>query len=191
MRQRILLLALTALVAALCFPLAMPTRREAADYAKARVHLVKKEAYEKLLTGSMYYTSQATDPANMLARKPMTFKWGETLYLLVDNFPYRAAGTTHPPMAVVSLMADGKAVRTLFTEVRPYMAATPTTLRFEGPEPNSGFALVPLPLSSKGTGKPPQNVEVALSFVSTEESGKPVTYKTPQRLKIPLKRASG
>ena len=159
------------------------------DYANAKVKLVTKNAYLQLRQGTMYY-ADALDPANAITRNPMAFEWGETIYLLVYNFPYMRAGTTTPPVINLNFSVGGETVRNVFTEAHLFPGVSdppgspnppyypdPSYPLFSPSNPFGGYAILSFTIQGAGANAlPPGEGQITVGFNTVDTSGAPINY---------------
>lgn len=155
-------------------PIASSNNPEAADYTHAVVKMIKKSAFTQLRQGTMYY-ADAIDPINAIARTPMAFEWGETIYLLVCNFPYQKTGLATPPVINVNITVGGETIRNVFMEARQFPDITDPNAT------NSGYGVLSFTIQSAGANAlPPGSGQLSVGFNTTDTSGAPVNYPSTE-----------
>ena len=151
-------------------PVSSPNNPEAADYTQAGVKMITPTAYAQLRQGTMYY-ADAIDPSNALARAPMSFEWGETIYLLVYHFPYQKSGLSVPPTINVNFEEDGETVRNFFAASQQFPDIS---------DPNndsSGYALLQITLQNTGANcLAPGSVQGTVGFNTSDSSGNAINF---------------
>lgn len=151
-----------------------------ADYAGAKFKLIKQSAFNMLRQGSMYY-ADALDPANEIVRSPMAFEWGETMYMLIYNFPYKRSGTTVPPVINVNFAVGGQTLRNVFTEARIFPGdSDPNTdgnQTFADTDPFGGYAVLSFAIQGAGPNAlTPGPGQISIGFNTSDGSGQPVNF---------------
>jgi hypothetical protein len=140
------------------------------DYSQAIVKMIKKPAFIQLRQGTMYY-ADAIDPSNQIARNPLAFEWGETIYLLIYHFPYQRAGTSTPPVLNVNFTVGGETIRNVFTESRQFPDNSDPTNDY------SGYGVFQFTIQPAGANAlPPGQGRITIGFNTVDTSGAPVNY---------------
>lgn len=95
-------------------------------FRNAKVRLLKKAGYQKLRlpTPNNLTLSEALSSTYSFERDPLAFEWGETMYILVYDFPYAVTdtggNTVAPPTVNISFSVDGKTARQNAVEARQF-----------------------------------------------------------------------
>ncbi len=160
------------------------------DYANAKVKLVTKNAYLQLRQGTMYY-ADALDPSNEVVRNPMAFEWGETIYLMVYDYPFLRAGTTVPPVVNLNFSVGGETVRNVFTESHIFSGIGDPVLDagylpgFNPADPHSAYAILSFTIQGAGANAlPPGPGQITIGFNTVDPSGSPINYPATFRQTI-------
>lgn len=91
-------------------------------YSKTQFRLIKPDTYRALLglTTSSYDYSTATAATSLDPRDPhltnhqtTVFDWGETVYMLIYNFPYPTGTGVTPPTFNINMTVDGQTTRAI------------------------------------------------------------------------------
>jgi hypothetical protein len=157
-------------------------------FRKAKIRFITKAAYQSLRypTGDaqqMSY-SQALSAANMVTRP--AFEWGETVYVLVHDFPYKTTATDDttivpPPTVNIAFSADGSPGRPIPIESRQFKTVNPgvdppllkniqpdpgtPTDALGGTLPVDGYAIMAFPFQGGGSNAiPPGNVTASFTI---------------------------
>lgn len=167
----------------------VPNDPTGAAYRKAKIGLINQATYQSLrlpagTTGHPAYGDviDSTDTIKSSAAytgtngPPWTFEWGQTVYLLVYDFPFDVLapdGTTTvpPPMVNISFSVAGQTVRSIPVEARIFEnpASAPTD-QTSGKQ-LSGYAILAYTFQGGGPNAlPPGNATVSVS-ISTQALG--------------------
>jgi hypothetical protein len=160
-------------------------------FREAKVGLIRRQTYQglRLPTGSAGHfsynavidESPTKDPDTNLPRHPieaahtsprssLAFEWGETVYLLVYDFPYdfvNSAGQNVPPPVVnISFNVGGQTVRSIPVEARlfsePPLAPDNS---YDNTRRNNGYAILAYTFQGGGPNAlPPGNAEISVSI---------------------------
>jgi outer membrane protein assembly factor BamB len=151
------------------------------DYSNAQIKLIKKDAYISLRQGAMYY-QDAIDPINAFPRN--AFEWGETMYIMVYNFPYKVAGQTLPPTVALSFNVGGSTIRNIFAQAQKFPgfdAANP----YADDHPQSGYAVAPFTLNGAGANAlPPGPGIISANFNVVGSGGAPRVFSAQAPIQI-------
>ena len=139
-------------------------------FRHAKMRLVTQAGYNQLRqpTGSNpSYTSAVLNPSISFVRSPLAFEWGETVYIMVYDFPYvntNSGGTTVPPPVVnLTLSSQGKTVRTISVEARQF--TEPPNAPDNGAYRDNGYAILSFPFQAGGQQSlPPGNGVISISI---------------------------
>lgn len=153
------------------------------NFDQARIRLVRRSAYDLLRRNQMYY-NDAVDPVNEVVRNPMAFEWGETIYLLIYNFPYKRTGSAIPPVVNITFSVGGQTVRNVFAEGRRFPGIS-VGVDFPGgdTDPQSGYAIYSFTVQNAGAyALPPGEGEISIAFNTTDATGAQVNFPAAQRM---------
>jgi len=150
-------------------------------FRKTKMRFINRDLYRRLRlpTGSAGHPDYAT-AVNSPGIDRTTFEWGETMYLLVYDFPYLNESVDDPsrkfdpPIVNVSFNVDGKTIRGQAVQSRKFSGdSVPlNSVAPAGPidPPYSdlqadGYAILAFPLQSGGANSvPPGNGEISISI---------------------------
>jgi hypothetical protein len=153
-------------------------------FRKAKIKFITRDAYTRLRlpTGDPQQLTYAQALANASANPRSAFEWGETVYALVYDLPYRTTapnGTTPvpPPIVNFSFNVEGYSPRQIPVEARQFSGAVPQLNQVtpdiglppppEGTTPLDGYAILAFPFQGGGANAlPPGNANVAFSISS-------------------------
>ena len=142
-------------------------------FRTAKLKLLTRNAANalRLPTGSAGHLSytQALSAANSFTRNPLAFELGETVYLLVYDFPYiisNAGGEISPPTVNYSFSVNGRTLRSQPVESRQF--TEPPNAPNNPIDPSrrqNGYAILSWSLIESGPNAlPPGNAAVSISF---------------------------
>lgn len=142
-----------------------------ADYRNAKIAFITRTAYQLLResiaadptgdTGNASYTDLPT----FLSGHPLAFEWGETVYMLVYDFPFDETtpnGTvTSPPVVQFQIAVDGAAMRQFGVQAKKWNGgATPGV--------NDGYAVLAFPIQGSGPSSlPPGAAKVTFAITTS------------------------
>lgn len=136
------------------------------------VKFVTKETYQRLRLDptdpNLLSHTEATDNSREVTQT--AFEWGETIFLMVYNFPYRVTDVdgdpVSPPVIQFQMNVEGTSFRTLSVEARQFRdpASSPVNGIYS-PEVQDGFAVLSFTLQGGGVNAlPPGNAQVQVSL---------------------------
>ncbi len=162
-----------------------------------QVDLVTQAGYNllRLPTGQNLTYLQALSPTYKFVRKPLAFEWGETVYLLVHDFPFATTDTkgnpVPPPIVNVSFSSGGKTIRSISVEARQFTDVNHSTNPPLFTDPITanqtlldGYAVLAFPFQSGGNQSLPPGsgtITVSLSTSSLNTFGAQQTVAQNQR----------
>lgn len=130
---------------------------------------------------STEYTSSYNQADTFASVLPAAFEWGQTAYILVDNFPFltqnSANNAVDPPVVNISFNVDGKTIRGIAvaarqysdpTKAKTYNQADPIATTLPSPDgdiPMDGYAILAFPFQNSGANSlPPGDGEITISI---------------------------
>lgn len=137
-------------------------------FRQVKTAFINKATYQQLRVNptSLTYVL-ATNPANF---HPLTaFEWGETIYVLVYDFPYLdtnliTGGAVSPELVNFAFSVEGAAIRNLAVEAKRFAGVSPALAGVPGLF-RDGFAVLPFTLQGAGSNAlPPGNGNVTISI---------------------------
>ena len=165
-------------------------------FRKAKVRLITRPTYQSLRqpTGANLTYQQATaSPFPGTGTPPFGYEWGQTVYVMVYDFPFyttnNAAPPTNvdPPVVNISFNVAGKIVRGVAVQSRQFNNPTgsPTfnnTAALTDQLPNGvtdpamdGYAILAFPLQSSGANSlPPGAAQIGVSITTSSLNGNQV-----------------
>ena len=134
------------------------------DFRDAKIKFVTRDAYNQLRQATADYTL-ATDAANQVPSG--VFEWGQTLYILVYDFPYRTLDVNNnpvpPPAVNFSFSVDGRSNRNLTVESRQFATSAPSE--------REGYAILSFTIQGGGVhALPPGDGTVSFSISTSSVS---------------------
>ena len=171
-------------------------------FRNPKIKLVKESAYLALKTRSATVNSEgsleyddAVSAANERTRpagSPYAFEWGETVYVLVYNFPYattnQSGDAVEPPKVNITLAVEGKASPTRPVTAWKFKNGTgPSIPEGATTYTNDGYAVYPFTFNSAGSqALPPGNGTISATIttysLSTGAGGTSSTVSADPRL---------
>ena len=139
-------------------------------FRNAKITFIKKSFYQRLrlrdvpaADPALPTYAEVSVPANIENRN--AFEWGETLYILVYDFPYQVldtgGNTVEPPIINFQLSVEGQSVRNVSQRAKLFRASSPNT-------PNSGYAILAFPLQGGGANAmPPGSGVITFDLTTT------------------------
>lgn len=152
----------------------------------AKIQFVKKAFYQRLRLRDWPKANQdpnlptyaeATNATNWENRN--AFEWGETLYIMVYDFPYQIQDTggniVEPPTINFQISVEGQSVRNISQRAKLFRLANENTA-------NSGYAIMAFPLQGGGSNALPPGGGVITFDVTTTALN---STGTQQRISMP------
>lgn len=147
-------------------------------FRQAKIQLITKAAYEKLRVAPPQLTyAQATASSSKETRTD--FDWGETLYVMVYNYPQLTnGGSIPPPIVNFQVAVDGASVRNLSVESRAFDAGDATVPTYTNavtldPVRLDGYAILPFTLQGGGANALPPGSAEMVATISTAGTTSP------------------
>lgn len=145
-------------------------------FRNAKIKFVNKDTYQLLRANPPALTyAETIDPAREVTR--LAFDWGETLYILVYDFPYQIQqipppnGATTPPIVNYSFATEGAAIRNLAIESKLFSGSSPNT-------PDSGYTVIAYSLQGGGANALPPGRARVSATISTTSLSNPARAQT-------------
>jgi hypothetical protein len=148
----------------------IPPNDASADvFRNAKIAFVRRPFYNRLrlqdvptADPNLPTYAEAINPANW--ELDDAFEWGETIYIMVYDFPYATqdtnGATVEPPQVNFSFSVEGTAIRNISQRSKLFRLSTPDT-------PNSGYAILAFPLQGGGTNAMPPGSGTISFTIST------------------------
>lgn len=145
-------------------------------FRNAKIKFVTKDTYQQLRANPPTLTyAQATDVSREVGR--VAFDWGETLYILVYDFPYQIQqipapnAATTPPIVNYSFATEGAAIRNLAIESKLFAGSSPNTA-------DSGYTVIAYSLQGGGANALPPGRARVSATISTTALSNPARAQT-------------
>lgn len=134
------------------------------DFQNAKIDLITQSAYQQLRLGNLTY-QQATTSPNKITGTRAAWDWGETMYIMVHDFPgtpvISQAATVTFQFSVAGMSNRSLGVQALqFPSSDSTVPVSPTSGQLL-----AGYAILPFTLQGNGsTALPPGNASCMISF---------------------------
>lgn len=140
-----------------------------AAYRAAKVKIVDATTYDAARQGTLTYggANTATSPGS-------AYEWGDTVYVLVYNFPY--GGTSQPPIVNYQFSVAGESIRNLSVQAQRVSDPGNAPLFTDGTTVLDGYAVLPFTLQGGGSNSMAPG-EATCTVSISAVSGSPARYQ--------------
>jgi hypothetical protein len=148
-------------------------------YRQAKIKFVNRDTFQQLRTRTISYQQAVQDASREVVRS--AFDWGETVYVLVYDFPYDYSPPNVPaPIVNFQFDVEGMSFRNLSVQSQQFPSIPPApAAHWHNPITDTdialdGYAVLPFTLQGGGSNAlPPGNAEVSVSISTAATTSPP------------------